>query len=362
MGTNNPQKNIPDGWKEIKLGEVLTVGSGKDYKHLEKGDIPVFGTGGFMAYVDKPLYSGETVFIGRKGTIDKPFYFKGDFWTVDTLFYTYNYKNTIAKYINFVFQKINWKLYNEASGVPSLSKNTIEKIKFIFPSLPEQKRIVAVFESWDQMINKLAKKIKIKKNVKKGLMQNLLTGKVRLAGFNDEWQSIKLSDVCKRIRTGKLDANAMVSGGKYRFYTCAKNYYRINEYAFDTEALLVSGNGANVGYIHYYKGKFNAYQRTYVLDNFVSDIIFTKYVLDEYLHKRIFEEKCDGNTPYIKMDTLTDMKIKIPKTKEEQKNIADVIAIADEEIKALEKKLTIFKNQKKYLLNNLITGTIRTKS
>ena len=66
------------------------------------------------------------------------------------------------------------------------------------------------------------------------------------------------------MTTGKLDANAMVENGKYRFYTCAKDYYKINEYAFDTDALLISGNGANVGYIHHYEGKFNAYQRTYV--------------------------------------------------------------------------------------------------
>ena len=68
------------------------------------------------------------------------------------------------------------------------------------------------------------------------------------------------------VTTGKLDANAMVSNGEYRFYTCAKEYYQIDKYSFDTDALLVSGNGANVGYVHHYKGKFNAYQRTHVMD------------------------------------------------------------------------------------------------
>ncbi|KKP82234.1 MAG: hypothetical protein UR83_C0055G0018 [Candidatus Moranbacteria bacterium GW2011_GWF2_35_54] len=191
---NKSQKNIPNGWQAIKFKDVLTVGSGRDYKHLENGNIPVFGTGGYMLSVNKCLYSGETVFIGRKGTIDKPFYFKGDFWTVDTLFYTYNYRNTIAKYINLVFQKINWKLYNEASGVPSLSKATIEKIKFNFPPLPEQKRIVAVLEVWDEMVGKMARKIEIKKNVKKGLMQELLSGKKRLKRFSKKWASLEFFD------------------------------------------------------------------------------------------------------------------------------------------------------------------------
>ena len=79
----------------------------------------------------------------------------------------------------------------------------------------------------------------------------------------------------------------MVENGQYRFYTCAKDYYYIDKYAFDTEALLISGNGAYVGYIHYYKGKFNAYQRTYVLDQFTENIQYIKVYLDEFLSKRI---------------------------------------------------------------------------
>ena len=69
-----------------------------------------------------------------------------------------------------------------------------------------------------------------------------------------EWEDTTLGELCS-ITTGKLDANAMIGNGEYRFYTCAKEYYRIDNYAFDTDALLVSGNGANVGYIHHYKGK-----------------------------------------------------------------------------------------------------------
>ena len=86
-----------------------------------------------------------------------------------------------------------------------------------------------------------------------------------------QWEEKKLGKFCN-ITTGKLDANAMTTNGKYRFYTCASEYFYINNFAFDTEALLISGNGANVGYVHYYKGKFNAYQRTYVLDAFSENI------------------------------------------------------------------------------------------
>ena len=160
-------------WEEKKLGEVLKIGNGKDYKHLEKGNIPVFGTGGYMLSVNKFLHSGETVFIGRKGTIDKPFYFKGDFWTVDTLFYTHAFKNSIPKFIYCVFQQINWKLHNEASGVPSLSKSTIEKLKFEFPCLEEQQKIANFLSNIDNKIEGVNQQLAQTQAFKKGLLQRM---------------------------------------------------------------------------------------------------------------------------------------------------------------------------------------------
>ena len=160
-------------WEEKKLGDVLKIGNGKDYKHLEKGNIPVFGTGGYMLSVNKYLHSGETVFIGRKGTIDKPFYFKGEFWTVDTLFYTHDFKNVIPKFIYCVFQQVNWKLHNEASGVPSLSKSTIEKLKFDIPCLQEQQKIANFLSSIDTKIESTNQQITKMLSFKKGLLQQM---------------------------------------------------------------------------------------------------------------------------------------------------------------------------------------------
>jgi len=165
-------KDYPD-WEEKRLGEVLTIGSGKDYKHLGKGSIPVFGTGGYMLSVDKMLHDGETVFIGRKGTINKPFYFKGPFWTVDTLFYTHKFKSVIPGFIYVIFQQINWKLYNEASGVPSLSKSTIESIKSRFPCIEEQTKITRIFSTIDTKIETITTQITKTQTFKKGLLQQL---------------------------------------------------------------------------------------------------------------------------------------------------------------------------------------------
>ena len=149
-------------WDIYEIGDVLCIGNGRDYKHLSKGDIPVFGTGGYMTSVNECLHEGETTFIGRKGTINKPFYYNGKFWTVDTLFYTHSFKRVIPKFVYCLFQTINWLRYNEASGVPSLSKDTIEKIKVRIPQLDEQKKIAKLLSLLDERIatqNKIIEKL-----------------------------------------------------------------------------------------------------------------------------------------------------------------------------------------------------------
>lgn len=177
--------------------------------------------------------------------------------------------------------------------------------------------------------------------------------KLRFWGFAEqEWQKNLIGNVVKKITTGKLDANAMVENGKYRFYTCAKNYYWIDNYAFDTEALLIAGNGAYLGYIHYYKGKFNAYQRTYVLSDFNVNVFYLKYYLDRFLPSRIATEKKDGNTPYIVLRTITDTPLLVPKQVEQQK-IASCLFSLDEYITAESQKLEALKTHKKGLMQQL---------
>ena len=176
----------------------------------------------------------------------------------------------------------------------------------------------------------------------------------RFPVFRDsvKWGKYPLGMICD-ITTGRLDANAMVTTGKYRFYTCAREHYKINEFAFDTEALLISGNGANVGYIHYYKGKFNAYQRTYVLDNFSKNILFIKVFLEKNLSYRIAKEKNDGNTPYIVRGTLSDMVVLVPQDEIEQQKIADCLSSIDELISEQAKKIEQLKEHKKGLMQGL---------
>ncbi len=348
---------LPLNWQRVRLGDILTLKHGRDYKNFKLGNIPVYGSGGYMISINNFLHNGESVCIGRKGTIDKPIYLNGKFWVVDTLFYSYSFKKSIPKFIFYAFSIIKWSNYNEATGVPSLTKMTISNIEILLPPLNEQIAIANILSGLDRYLYNLDALILKKECVKKALSFELLSQRKRLKGFNQAWQRVRLGDICE-ITTGSLDANEMVHYGKYRFYTCAKEYYSIDKYAFDTEAILISGNGAYVGYVHYYKGKFNAYQRTYVLDNFSEHIIFVKYFLTMFLQSHIQTNKNEGNTPYIVMATLKDFEILLPPLNE-QIAIANILSALDNEIISLKNKKRQFENIKKALNHDLMSAKIR---
>ena len=172
---------IPEDWEMKSVSSLLKIGHGKDYKNLKEGAVPVFGTGGYMTSVNDYLYDGDTVCIGRKGTIDKPFFHTGKIWTVDTLFYTYDFVNCIPKFIYYAFCLVDWLSMNEASGVPSLTSKNIEDVFLCIPSnVSEQTAIVNVLSDMDAEIEKLSAKLQKYHQLKTAMMQQLLTGKIRL--------------------------------------------------------------------------------------------------------------------------------------------------------------------------------------
>jgi type I restriction enzyme S subunit len=170
------------GWKKVKLGEVLTVCYGKDQKKVEKknGKHPILGTGGEIGRTDSFLYDKPSVLIGRKGTIDVPRFMDSPFWTVDTLFYTELSERVIPKWMFYKFMTIKWYKYNEASGVPSLTSNSISKIEIYLPSLNIQNKIVKILTIVQQetdLVKKINDKYKTQKN---GLMKKMLSSEWRV--------------------------------------------------------------------------------------------------------------------------------------------------------------------------------------
>ena len=245
------------------------------------------------------------------------------------------------------------------STVAGIQVQELKSLKINLPEKPEQRRIVAVLEIWDEYLELLDRKITLKEQLKKGLMQQLLTGKKRLPGFTDEWHSQPLKSLVD-IRTGKKDVNQGNPNGEYPFFTCSRKHTYSDQYSFDGEAILIAGNG-DVGHCKYFKGKFEAYQRTYVLTGFKE--VSAKYIfpfMRHYFQNFINTQRQMGAMPFIKVGMLQDYNINVPADIEEQTAIAEVIQSADKEVDLLRLKLAKASLQKKYLLKNLISGTIRT--
>ena len=226
-----------------------------------------------------------------------------------------------------------------------ISANEVRKIQVSVPSDVEQQKIAELLSLIDERIATQNKIIEKLQSLIKGIAQHCI--KESTSGNT----YVKLGDICQ-ITTGKLDANAQVDNGIYPFFTCAEQPFKIDSFAFDTEALLISGNGANLGYINYYHGKFNAYQRTYVLDIFSENIQYIKWALKVLLPKRIAIEKSSSNTPYIVLSTLSDLRLPIP-NKSIQCHIAKLM-------QSLERKLSSqialngsYNRLKQYLLRQM---------
>lgn len=166
--------NFDEIWEQRKFINLVDVRSGRDYKHLDSGNIPVYGTGGYLLSVNQALsYDDNAIGIGRKGTIDKPYILKAPFWTVDTLFYAIPKYDSDLNFIYSIFQKINWKAKDESTGVPSLSKSTINSISIFIPDSSEQQKIGCLFKELDDIINLQKKKITALKSVKDALLMKM---------------------------------------------------------------------------------------------------------------------------------------------------------------------------------------------
>ena len=248
---NVPNLRFPEfqgEWITYKIKNVLRIGNGRDYKHLNNGGIPVFGTGGYMTSVDECLYDGETTFIGRKGSINKPFYYNGKFWTVDTLFYTHSFNGITPKFTYCLFQTINWLKYNEASGVPSLSKDTIEKIKIKIPGLEEQNKIAKLMFALDERIATQNKIIDKLQSLIKGIAQKIV---------HSNKTNVRLSE-CVECSSSTLQESDVCEHGAYPVYGANGIVGYLDNYNTEGEAVYIIKDGSGVGTVSYVTGKCSA--------------------------------------------------------------------------------------------------------
>ncbi len=251
---------------------------------------------------------------------------------------------TLPQFIRKQFQRlaVGFKVYG-------LNKDTIAKINYAYPKdKKEQENIAKILMQWDEMIELQEKYIQSLEIRKKIVMKKLLEPK-------DGCESIKLGDICK-IKTGKLDANAMVENGEYPFFTCSKEIFSIDKYSFDCEALLMAGNG-EIGDVKYYKGKFDAYQRTYVLFDFSLNIKYVMYYLLQNFDRNVMRGMQKSSMPYIKLELL--QKADIYYNKNSIFKIVEVLERIDEEIVLQKEKLERLKTQRKALQQYLLIGIVK---
>lgn len=380
--TRVPKLRFPEfrdsaSWDKKELNKLLTIGSGKDYKHLSMGDIPVYGSGGYMLSVNDYLYDGESVCIGRKGTIDKPIFLTGKFWTVDTLFYTHSFIECSPKFIFYQFQKINWKNYNEAGGIPSLSKTTIGKIEIRVPSFSEQQKIADCLSSLDNVISLQTQKIDALQQYKKGLMQKLFPAEgetvpeLRFSEFRNEpsWDEKKLSDVSPSIFDGThqtpkyeyegipfFSVENIVSGKENKFISKDDFIVATKKNKPEKDDILLTRIG-KIGFskVVDWDYDFSVYVTLAVIKK---SKIFNSFYMHYFMQSNRYQADIHGKSLLnavpckINMDNLRKTLILLPKLNE-QKKIADCLSSIDKLIDTETQKLAALKNHKTGLMQQL---------
>ena len=347
-----PQFN--DQWKFATISEVCktSTGSMNTQDKIEGGAYPFYVRSSTIERANKYTYDGIAILTPGDGAIGKVFHYSEGKIAVHQRVYILSDITIGTKYLFYYFAD---KFYNRVirmsakNTVDSVRMNMITDMPISLPSLAEQEKIASFLSLIDERIESCSETIKERKREKVALLNQLFSQKLRFPQFSDEWQQITLGEICT-IKTGKLDANAMIEGGRYPFFTCAKQTYQTDTYSFSGEAILVAGNG-DVGLTKYYNGKFNAYQRTYVLQSLRRDIILRliRNYIDHALPKRIVSLLNGSAMPYITLSTLRDMPISLPSLAE-QKKIADFLSLIDERIEVEEELLKQYEMQKKYLL------------
>ncbi len=257
-------------------------------------------------------------------------------------------------------QQFNVEIHkNLGATINQITTGEFKRMHFTVPiDEDEKEKIGSLFRQLDDIIALHQRKLDQLKELKKAYLQVMFpvkderVPKLRLADFEGEWEQCKLGDITK-ISTGKLDANAMVENGKYDFYTSGIKKYRIDVPAFEGPAITIAGNGATVGYMHLADNKFNAYQRTYVLQEFVVDRSFLFSEVGNKLPKKINQEARTGNIPYIVMDMLTELKLSIPQDEAEQSKIGSFFKQIDKTIALHQNKLEQLKDLKTSYLQNM---------
>ena len=310
-----------------------------------------------MTSVTDYLYDGETTFIGRKGTINKPYYYKGKFWTVDTLFYTHSFNGVTPHFVYCLFQTINWLRYNEASGVPSLSKDTIEKIKVHIPQIEEQQKISKLLSLFDERIVCQNKVIEDLKKLKCAIIEKLYA---EVKGTKYSYR--QLFNIINE-RNKQLEYSNVLSASQEKGMVSREDLnLDIQFERSNINTYKIVRNGDYVIHLRSFQGGFAFSEKTGVCSPAYTilrpnELLVYGY-LSYYFTSREFIQSLiivtygirDGRS--INVDEWLDMKVVIP-SKEQQTHIVNIIKSIENKIKNEETYSNCLLNQKQYLLRQM---------
>ena len=281
---------------------------------LENGKYKFFTSSSVQKkWINESLYLGEALVFGTGGSaslhyVNEQFSTTTDCFVVKLI----DEKNVFLKYV-YHFLISNFDLLEngfKGAGLKHISKSYVESITIPIPTIAEQKRIAAILDKANEIKAQrelaLVKLDKLSESCYKDLFGDINANE-------KQFKTQRLTEFFK-FKTGKLDSNAAVLNGKYPFFTCAKEDFAINEFAFDEEALLLAGNNATADYsVKHYVGKFNAYQRTYVinLQDSQNSYLFAKFSLQLMLNKLKSSSKGSG-TKYLTMGIFNSLEIMVP--------------------------------------------------
>ena len=389
---------IPEDWEVKRLKFLAKIQNGTDYKHVETNDgYPVIGSGGQFAYANSYLYDGESVLLGRKGTIDKPLYVKGAFWTVDTMYYTEILKNTYPKYFYYLTLTIDFGRYSTQTALPSMTQTALNNLIFAVPNYAEQTAIAhyldtklgeidALIDKQQILLKKLAEQrtAVITHAVTKGLnpaapMKN--SGVEWLGEVPAHWETWKITHAIDLIGSGttpKSD-NAEYYDGDILWVTTSElreNFISdtkqkvsdsaIKEYSalkiYPVNSVAMAMYGATIGRLGILEREATFNQACCVFGN--SKILHYKFLFYWLWHRRpiLISLSNGGGQPNLSQDDLRKLKIPIP-SYEEQINIAEYLdqetAKIDRLCETVNQTIGRLKEYRTALITQAVTGKIK---
>lgn len=363
-------------WAPCRIGDILSVFHGKDYKGIPEGDIPVLATSGQIASVSRSLCTWPCALIGRKGTINKPQFMDSPFWSVDTLFYTKPKGNHHPKFQYYLFQTIDWMKYNEGSGVPSLSAHTIQKIKVLTPSAQEQEKIASFLSQLDSKIQLEEQKALTYKRLKQNLLADIISQKRTLLPLqkskHSEWQVTTIREVTSICGGGTPStSNLTYWNGDIQWLTPTEinSKFVHNSKRTITESGLKNSSAkllpqgalllttrATLGAcsINNFDGPIctnQGFQSLIPNDKIVGEYLY--YVIQSPPFQKEMHTRASGSTFLeISPSNLKSIKIPLPSLKE-QGIIADFLSSLDTKIELIEKRIQTTKKLKQALLQQM---------